>query len=249
MNRMVPAPRFPDPASLFAVEREILPEPEEVRQRVLKRVRSSMPRILPVRRAMPEATRARRAPVGRVALAALVVSGLCSAAFYAGYRSGDAAVPDPTPSAVEAPATAPARGKMAPVSDTSVTASPPDEPDDPAKPAAAAEARPQPARSTSGRTATRSEDVEAYAMELRVLQPAQRALARKDYRAALAAVAEHQRRFPSGTLSEEREALRVKALLGLGREKDAHQAGAAFRKRFPESALGGRMDEMLEPQR
>jgi hypothetical protein len=46
-------------------------------------------------------------------------------------------------------------------------------------------------------------------------------------------------------LSEEREALRVKALVGLGRIAEAKRAGAAFRKRFPRSALLGRMDELL----
>ena len=86
-------------------------------------------------------------------------------------------------------------------------------------------------------------------MELRVLRPAQQAVARQDFATALAAIAEHQRRFPSGRLAEEREALRVKALLGLGRDADAQQAGATFRKRFPRSALHERMGEMLGTQR
>ena len=85
-------------------------------------------------------------------------------------------------------------------------------------------------------------------MELRVLRPAQRAVARGEFASALAAVAEHRRRFPSGRLAEEREALRVKALLGLGRSVEAEQAGAAFHKRFPRSALDGRIDEMLGTQ-
>ena len=62
---------------------------------------------------------------------------------------------------------------------------------------------------------------------------------------ALAAIAEHQRRFPSGQLAEEREALRVKALLGLGRMSEAQSAGATFRERFSSSALRERIDEML----
>jgi hypothetical protein len=82
-------------------------------------------------------------------------------------------------------------------------------------------------------------------MELRVLQPAQRAVAQGSFASALAVIAEHQRRFPSGRLAEEREALRVKALLGLGRSAEAQRTGAAFRKRFPRSALHGRIDEML----
>ena len=85
-------------------------------------------------------------------------------------------------------------------------------------------------------------------MELRVLQPAQRAVARKDFASALAAISNHQRRFPSGRLAEEREALRVKALLGLGRAAEAERAGVAFGTRFPKSALVGRIDEMLRHQ-
>jgi hypothetical protein len=104
-------------------------------------------------------------------------------------------------------------------------------------------AQAQPAKSAKPAT-----DSEIYAMELRVLQPAQRAVARQDFASALASTAEHQRRFPTGRLAEEREALRVKALLGLGRDGEAKRAGSAFRKRFPDSALGGRMDEMLEPE-
>ena len=92
-------------------------------------------------------------------------------------------------------------------------------------------------------------DVESYSKELGVLQPARQAVARQDFGAALAAIVEHQRLFPSGRLAEEREALRVKALLGLGRTDEAQRAGSAFRARFPRSALLERINEMLEPQK
>ncbi len=82
-------------------------------------------------------------------------------------------------------------------------------------------------------------------MELQVLQPAQQAVARQDFRGALAPIAEHDHLFPSGQLAEEREALRVRALFGLGRTLEAQRAGIAFRERFPRSALLGRIDEML----
>jgi hypothetical protein len=98
----------------------------------------------------------------------------------------------------------------------------------------------------SARTAT---EIEAYALELRVLQPARQAVAQRDFGRALGAIADHQRRFPAGKLTEEREALRVKALLGLGRTAEAERAGAAFRARFPRSALLGRIDDMLGSQK
>jgi outer membrane protein assembly factor BamD (BamD/ComL family) len=85
---------------------------------------------------------------------------------------------------------------------------------------------------------------ERYALELKVLQPARAALARGDFSAALASIAEHRRRFPDGQLSEEREALRVQALSGLGRNEEATRAAAAFRKNFPGSVLISRMQAL-----
>jgi hypothetical protein len=88
---------------------------------------------------------------------------------------------------------------------------------------------------------------ERYALELKVLQPARAAVARNDFSSALAAIAEHERRFPDGQLAEEREALRVQALLGLQRTEEASRAAAAFRERFPGSVLLSRMRKSLHP--
>jgi hypothetical protein len=85
---------------------------------------------------------------------------------------------------------------------------------------------------------------ERYAQELKVLQPARAAVARGDFSSALSSIAEHQRRFPDGQLSEEREALRVQALSGLGRTDEATRAAIAFRKRFPGSVLISRMQAL-----
>jgi TolA-binding protein len=98
-------------------------------------------------------------------------------------------------------------------------------------------------------TAKTALDMEAYTKELRVLQPARQAVARGDFASAMSAIGEHQSLFPSGKLVEEREALRIKALLGLGRATEAQRAGAAFRARFPHSALLKRIDEMLGTQK
>jgi hypothetical protein len=88
---------------------------------------------------------------------------------------------------------------------------------------------------------------ERYALELKVLQPARAAVARDDFSSALAAIAEHERRFPDGQLAEEREALRVQALSGLQRTEEASRAAAAFRERFPGSVLLSRMRKSLHP--
>jgi hypothetical protein len=214
--------------SLFAVERELVPEPDGVRNRVIRRARASLPRTLPVESAKRPA-RPRRVRIGWAAAATVMLSVLCAVAFHAGYlaksRSPAAPAPAPIPTHSVVVLTVP----VAP----------------PATPPPAAE--PLPAKTKPARPEQSVADV--YAMELRVLQPAQRAVARKDFTSALVAIAEHQRRFPSGRLAEEREALRVKALLGLGRSEDAQRAGAGFRKRFPRSALGRRMDKMLSEEK
>jgi hypothetical protein len=73
--------------------------------------------------------------------------------------------------------------------------------------------------------------------ELRLLQLARVAVARRDFAAALAPIAQHARWFAQGRLAEEREALRVTALSGLGRLEDARRAAHAFESRFPRSVL------------
>jgi hypothetical protein len=92
-----------------------------------------------------------------------------------------------------------------------------------------------------------SEASDAYALELGLLQRARTAVASRAFSTALDAIAEHQRRFPRGRLQEEREALRVKALLGLGRNDDARRAGERFRERFPRSVLLPRIEETTRP--
>jgi len=81
--------------------------------------------------------------------------------------------------------------------------------------------------------------------ELRLLDRARQFDRRGDYSAALAATREHQRRFSDGRLVEEREALRIWALMGLGRVTEAGEAAALFRRRFPRSVLLETIDRMM----
>ncbi|HEY5377100.1 MAG TPA: hypothetical protein VIK01_25640 [Polyangiaceae bacterium] len=87
---------------------------------------------------------------------------------------------------------------------------------------------------------------EGYAQELAVLQPARSAIARGDFAAALQAVSEHSRLFPSGLLGEERDALRVRALSGLHRSEEANRAVAAFRRRYPRSVFLKSIDPQVK---
>ena len=90
---------------------------------------------------------------------------------------------------------------------------------------------------------------ETYALELALLDRARAALAGGDFSTALVPINEHRRRFPNGRLVEEREALRVKALRGLGREDEARRAAADFRARFPRSVLLPKMTEAGDPSK
>lgn len=95
------------------------------------------------------------------------------------------------------------------------------------------------------RTVRSGADADALPSEFDLLARAQAAYTHHDFSRALALVAEHTRRFPSGHLAEEREALRVRSLLGSGRSEDAERAAAAFARRFPRSVLLPRARESL----
>lgn len=85
--------------------------------------------------------------------------------------------------------------------------------------------------------------------ELRLLDRARQSDARGDYAGVLDMTAEHERHFPDGRLAEEREVLRVRALVSLGRDSEARQAASKFRHEFPRSVLLRRLDDMLKPSR
>ncbi len=83
----------------------------------------------------------------------------------------------------------------------------------------------------------RPSGVKQYAIELALLEPARSSVARGDYGAALDAIARHRREYPHGQLAEERDALRVRALWGLGQRSAARTAADSFRRRYPASSL------------
>lgn len=73
--------------------------------------------------------------------------------------------------------------------------------------------------------------------ELALLTRAHAAYARRDFTVALDLVTEHARGYPDSHLAEQREALRVKSLIGAHRSAEARQAALAFARRFPKSVL------------
>lgn len=92
----------------------------------------------------------------------------------------------------------------------------------------------------------RSLGARQYQSELALLEPARTSIARGEFGEALTAIAKHRREFPNGELAQEREALRVRALWGVGQKAAASAAAKAFRKRYPRSVLLGWLKDQGE---
>jgi len=86
------------------------------------------------------------------------------------------------------------------------------------------------ARAVRTRTATPPTPAEAA-----LVGTALKAVEAGDSRAALTALTAHEREFPDGVLAEERDALRVRALIEAGREAEAKRRARDFAVEFPDS--------------
>ncbi|HWA73496.1 MAG TPA: hypothetical protein VG937_14220 [Polyangiaceae bacterium] len=216
---------------LLAAEREFSPQATAFRERALARARASL-------RSVPELAVSDVRPWrhARLLIAAAAVMVLTAVAFAKWDALSRRVVDEPASSGRTADS--PSKGSVAALSapakvtdesgaaDPSVAALP-------QKTELAPSARPAPS-------------VGAYSLELGLLQRARAAVASGRFSAALRAIAEHQRRFPAGHLQEEREALRVKALAGLGKTDEAHRAAEKFRSRFPDSVLSPRIEGAIQ---
>lgn len=192
----------------------VLPVPDFVRARSLARARSTVDGVVVVPSQDWPATRRRGLATAVAAAIAFVVgAGAAVGAFHVGALRSRPAVPAATPTQI------PAR-RPSPLEPPSLAL---------AADADTPTARRRPMRMTPAQ--------ESYAAELKLLQHAQAAYAHKSFGQALSLLAEHGRRFPSGHLTEEREALRVRALAKSGRTREADRAARAFAERFPRSVL------------
>jgi hypothetical protein len=201
--------RDPELEKLFAAERNLAPYRNEVRQRAFARAKlATSPSSAP-----PAATvrwslgRQRWFAGAAVAFGVAAIGGAVIA-----MRERPVRVSHVAPQATIAPALGTTEG-------------------------AEPEAPPPESIPKASQVSSRPTDVEGYERELRILEPARRAFARGDFAAVLAAADEHQRMFPAGGLAEERDALRVRALIRQHRDAEARRAAAAFRRRFPHSVL------------
>lgn len=227
--RIPPLPRAT--RALLSRERALPAADPSLRQRVLERARAE----LEERRSGVELRRTSNGPLrpswrlsrnvllmaATLALASLAAAG--ARRLYALEQTTAPVVPPAlsTAPASQEPEPAAARFPVRPL-EVAATAARPVEP--PRTAAAAGE----PTRVTS---------LSTYAFELRLLEPARRNIAGGNFSAALSAILRHQREYPRGQLVEEREALRVRALWGMGARSEAQSAAVRFRQRYPHSGL------------
>jgi type IV secretory pathway VirB10-like protein len=230
MKRDELEPLSPDVQRLLAHEREIAPAPTELRARVMVRVRnafqvSKLPSIGVSRRMRPLL----------IAAALVITVAAVSFAAWLGQRSdrSDQALAMRTADERTARAASAAKAPPAPTQ-----AQPAREI---AQPVGKEEAQPA-EQGPAARSPRRQPAADLDALELALLQRARAAVARRDFASALEALLDHQRRFPKGKFQEEREAMRVKALAGLGRNDEARRAAQRFRDRFPDSVLSPRIE-------
>jgi hypothetical protein len=227
---------------LLADERQRPPESEALKERVLERARDAMapdrPSGVALRRAGSSFPAARRAPRTVLLIAAALGIASLAAAGAGIYRLTvrNQELAPASSQIVVVPPKAPPEKPVAPPAP--VTPEPPP----------AQVTTPEPARPPAPAESAHVSSVQQYAVELGVLEPARSSIARGDYAGAMAAIARHQREYPRGQLAEEREALRVRALWGMGQKSSAESAAAAFRKRYPRSVLLSWMKEPAKQQ-
>jgi hypothetical protein len=167
----------------------------------------------------------------------LGAKGLAVATFVVGAGSGaglHAMLAKPAPPVIvyrdRVPSSVPAR----PVTETSPSASEPAEQvvtRAPAREVSSDRSGPAPSAPTGAGTQLHAERV--------LLDEARVALNRGDADATLGLLERHTRAFPHPKLAEEREALRVEALVKAGRYDEARVAATAFGAAYPDSMLSG----------
>jgi hypothetical protein len=221
-------PLDPRLASLLRVERA-RPDPDASKKtRVFAKIQSTLGG--PAIQTSTETPRVNAGGLGSIARATLFSLALvgAGAALLASRRALRATV-----SAAPRGADVATSVRLAPV----VAANPAPAPDDlPVAPATQPHAGPLPGASSGA---------SGLGVERLLLDRARRSLLHGDASAALASVVEHERRFPRGALSEERDALRVEALVAATRYDEARASAAAFHAAHPGSLLTPAVDSAL----
>lgn len=228
-SHKTPSPVSPALSALLSQEKDYAPAPEMIRARLMSRARQAVTTT-----GMPVPERRLFWPSRRLAYAAgagfVLVTGMAAA-----YELFVRPVPAPPPSA--APRTHLAKPAQPGLPEPTVPQGLPAT-EEPEVPALSQTESDLPRRASATKN-------EARLREIRLLVRARQADARRDYATVLSVAAEHERSFPAGRLSEERQVLRVKALVGLGWADEARRVGGDFRRQFPHSVLRQTVNEML----
>jgi hypothetical protein len=85
------------------------------------------------------------------------------------------------------------------------------------------------------------------AKEGEFIDAAREALAHRRPADALTAIEEHDAKYPHGRLAEERDALRVQALVLVGKTDAAHERAASFYRAYPDSIFRAAIEQALRP--
>lgn len=129
------------------------------------------------------------------------------------------------PSTVATASDAPARPTVEPTDPIPTNAPSPVAPPSP----------PSPSSAPTNRLGASSIAVDTSKEERALLDQARRALNEGDGARALALAESHAKHFPRGALAEERDVLRIQALVATGDAERARTAADAFRKKYPAS--------------
>jgi hypothetical protein len=230
----------PEIAELLRAERDRGGAPADARARVFERVQAAIV-VPPPLAPLTPSTAGNAGAIGSGLRAWLVAVAITAAGVGATLASRRTAAPEV---------------HSAPPATAVVSAPPPASPAVPspapslAPSAATPEAAPVPSADTS-RTPLpaarpRAASGDTLDVERAILDRARRDLLARDTHASLLEVETHARRFPSGVLAEERDALRIEALAAAGRSDEARVRGSAFRAAHPGSLLLPAVNDALD---
>lgn len=173
-----------------------------------------------------------------ITLSALKLGAVVATAFGCGLGAGllTARAPAPTTASAAPHAGAASLPPEAPVGSTPASSAPASATNDPPhEPPAAPKVRVQPAPVSS----------EQRASERTLLDQARRSLREGDADRALAMVQRHEKDFPSASLAEERDVIRISTLVALGKAEEARARAAAFDRRYPGSPFAAAVASQL----
>lgn len=215
----------PDIAALLDLEREVPPMSEDTKDRAFARAAAAL-LVATEGRTTPQRRSLVRPRFVAAAAITLLIAAAGAAAFQMQQRTA------PPPASPVAPAVHPASQAPAPSVDSVAPA--------PSVESPRAVARPN-------RRAPQRQHVSPD--ELPLLRKAREAVGRGGFAEAMDMLREHEARFPTSRFGEERDALKVRSLSGLGRLDEAHREAKAFRSHFPHSVLLPRMNDAIPSER